>query len=353
MKTIVCCLLVMLSYTGISQIRLDTLFKNAGITGVQIKYTKNGKSFNYCYGIAREGETKKITTSSVFQAASLSKPVLAYITMKMVDKKILHLDTALYHYYKYDRIKKDSAAQRITARMVLHHLSGLPNWATNPGSKQWATSDLKTKISPGKQWSYSGEGFMLLQLVLEKLLQQSFETIAKNEVFIPLQMRSSSFLWKSSFENTGVYGHNNIGEVTGRNEFFLPAGAYSLLTTATDYSLFVQALISGKGLSKQSNQLLAGDIVSVAKNEADTIAAAKNIFWGLGFGIQQNEKNKTIWHWGDNGDFKCFFIANPVTKESLVYFTNSEKGLKVMQSVLNYFFGIQNWYASQWLDVAF
>ena len=128
-------MLVMLSYTGISQIRLDTLFKNAGITGVQIKYTKNGKSFNYCYGLAREGETKKITTSSVFQAASLSKPVLAYITMKMVDKKILHLDTALYHYYKYDRIKKDTAAQRITARMVLHHLSGLPNWATNPISE--------------------------------------------------------------------------------------------------------------------------------------------------------------------------------------------------------------------------
>jgi len=353
MKVFLGYFLIALSNNAFSQTGVDTLFKNAGITGVQILHIKNGKAHQYNYGKANAGEAQRITSTSVFQAASLSKPVLAYITLRMVDKKILNLDTPLYRYYKYDRIKTDTAAQRITARMVLHHLTGLPNWAANPMTREWSTSVLQTKKIPGTQWSYSGEGFMFLQLAIENLLQQSLEAIAKKEVFIPLKMRWSSFLWKESFENRGVYGHNKDGEVTGRTQFFLPAGAYSLLTTATDYSLFVQALISGKGLSKQNKELLMNDTVYVSGNKVDSTEAAKYISWGLGFGIQHNEKGKAIWHWGDNGDFKCFFMANPITKESLVYFTNSEKGLSAMPGVLNYFFGAQHWWALKWLNVAF
>jgi CubicO group peptidase (beta-lactamase class C family) len=331
---------------------LDTLLKNATITGAQIVFEKNGKQQSFHYGKNNADEVTAVTASSVFQAASLSKVVLAYITLKLYDKKILSLDTPLLHYFDYSRIKKDSNAAKITARMVLHHQSGLPNWADNPTSKTWASSALKTKNIPGTTWSYSGEGFMFLQFAIENLLKQSLEDIAATEVFKPLQMHSTSFVWKEQFEATGTYGHNKKGEVNGRPEFFSPSGAYSLMTTAKDFTIFLQALLNGNGLTKATHQMMFNDTVSVI-NKAAADESFKHIFWGLGIGIQQNEKGKAIWHWGDNDDYKCFFLAFPKKKESLLYLTNSQNGLDVMDKVLTHYFGKQNWWAFDWLDKNF
>jgi tetratricopeptide (TPR) repeat protein len=60
---------------------------------------------------------------------------------------------------------------------------------------------------------------------------------------------------------------------------------------------------------------------------------SKNIFWGLGWGIERNGASKTLWHWGDNGDFKCFVVANPARKSAVVMFTNSENGLAIAPAV--------------------
>lgn len=331
---------------------LNSVLKNANITGAQIVFEKKGKQQSFNYGKNNADETTAVTAASVFQAASLSKVVLAFITLKLYDRKVLSLDTPLLHYFDYKRIKKDTNAAKITARMVLHHLSGLPNWADNPSSKSWGGSALKTKNIPGTKWSYSGEGFMFLQFTIEHLLKRSLEDIAATEVFKPLQMNSSSFTWQSKFEATGTYGHNKAGGSNGRPEFFSPSGAYSLLTTATDFTIFLQALLNGTGLSKASHQMMFNDTVTVI-NKASTDTAAKHIFWGLGIGIQQNEKGTAIWHWGDNEDYKCFFMAFTKTKESIVYFSNSENGLNVIDKILTSYFGKQNWWAVKWLNKAF
>ncbi len=345
--------LLLISFSCFSQQALDTVFKKGKITGVQIVSTDNGKECFYVYGKIRSDETDAVNASTVFQAASLSKTVLAYITLKLVDRKLIALDTPLYQYYQYKRIGADEAAKKITARMVLHHQTGFANWAANPTGKGWSTSELKTQHTPGTYFTYSGEGFMYLQLCIEHLLKQSLEDIAVKEVFLPLQMTSSSFLWKPSFENTGTFGHNKNEEVTDRTEFFLPAGAYSLLTTATDFNRFLQALMNGEGLTKQTHQLMLNDTVSVRKNSLATKEATSHIFWGLGVGIEQNALGKAIWHWGDNGDFKCFFMAFPEQKKSIVYFTNSENGLKTAPVVLDYFFRKNTWWAFKWLDTEF
>ena len=94
-------------------------------------------------------------------------------------------------------------------------------------------------------------------------------------------------------------------------------------------------------------------MVSVKNKKTTGSEAANHIFWSLGFGIQQNELGKSIWHWGDNGDFKCFFMTIPGKKESIVYFTNSANGLDVTQKLLDHYFGKQSWWALQWLDAAF
>jgi CubicO group peptidase (beta-lactamase class C family) len=347
------CIFLLAPFFSFSQESLDSVFKNANLTGVQLVFTDNNKTQTHYYGKPNADEPGSVNGSTVFQAASLSKCVFAYIVLRLADRKIISLDTPLSHYYTYDRIKADTAAQQITARMVLQHRTGFPNWAYNPTSKEWAKSVLKTRQPPGKFFSYSGEGFMYLQLAVEHLLKQSLEKIAAQEVFIPLNMKSSSFLWQPRFNNSGAYGHNKSGEMTGRNEYFLPGAAYSLLTTAADYSIFVQALMDGRGLSPATHKQMFRDTTSILKKDSSAGEAGSHISWGPGVGIQRNELGTAIWHWGDNGDFKSFFIGFPALHKSLAYFSNNEKGLDILAAVLDYYFGKHEWWCLQWLDKEF
>lgn len=234
--------------------------------------------------------------------------------------------------------------------MVLHHTTGFRNWAGNPLTKAWRTTTLRTSFEPGTAWSYSGEGFMFLQLAIEALLKQSLEDIAVKEVFLPLGMKSSSFVWQPGFEKTGAYGHNQDGEAMERTEFFLPAGAYSLLTTAFDFQLLVQAIASGKGLAASTHKLLLQEAVPV---KATGDSTAMHIAWSLGIGKMQNELGTAFWHWGDNGYFTCFFLFYPSSNQGLVCMTNSENGLQLMQPLFEHYFGTASWWLVPWLEAAF
>ncbi len=260
----------------------------------------------------------------------------------MFEKKI-DIDIPLYRYFDYSRIKDDEESKKITARMVLNHTTGWPNWAQNPMQKAWGTSSLKTQFKPGTKWGYSGEGFVFLQLAIQKILKKDFQSIAKERVFIPLGMKSSSFIWQEGFADRATYGHNSKNEPVARTEYFLPNASFSLLTTATDYSLFLKALVK-----KYLSTMLAVEVPLYDAKKPDS--NAKRLFWGLGLGIQKNELGKMAWHWGDNGDYKGFFIINPEKQQLLVCFTNSINGLKLMKPLANQFFGNANWYAANWLE---
>lgn len=341
---------IFLALPVLAQRSLDSLIRKHSITGVQLSFVKEGKEQSYVYGYSNADTKEKVTASTVFEAASLSKVVLAYIALRLVDRGLISLDTALVRYYAYERIKDDPAAQKVTARMVLHHTTGFPNWAANPMTKGWRTTPLHTSFKPGTSWSYSGEGFMFLQLAIERVLKQSLQDIAVKEVFLPLGMKSSSFVWQLRFEKTGAYGHNRKGETMDRPQFFLPGGAYSLMTTAHDYSLFVQAMGSGKGLTAATYKLLLKDAVPV---KATGDSASAHISWGLGVGKMQNELGAAFWHWGDNGVFKCFFLFYPYSHSGIVCMTNSEAGLDLMRPLFTYYFGRASWWCVPWLEKAF
>jgi tetratricopeptide (TPR) repeat protein len=134
-----------------------------------------------------------------------------------------------------------------------------------------------------------------------------------------------------------------------------PNAAYSLLTTAHDYTLFLQALLSGKGLKPATAKLIfkkasPDPSYNMHKSEFDA-----HIAWGLGVGLQYNEKGMAAWHWGDGygGDYKCFYIAYPATKESLVFFTHSDKGLDMTPDIVNLFLGKQTTWAIKWLSYGY
>ena len=319
---------------------LMEICRSVHVTGIQLIYTKNNKSQEYGLGVVEKGSDKKVTPNTIFEAASLSKCVFTYAVLRLYDRGLIDLDKPLLSYIgKYDRFDPaDSRYDKITARMVLSHRTGLPNW----GDEKYA----KLIFTPDSCFSYSGEGFLFLQRVVEKITGKTLNQLANEEVFTPLNMNSSSYEWTSKFDTVSAFGNSpdQIKRHSNQN------AAYSLLTNAHDYRIFLQALISGTGLKPKTHEMqLAKATPGNWFNHTPT-EATNHIWWGLGVGIQENEHSTAIWHWGDNGAFKAFYIVFPATNESIVYFTHSDKGLFIAPEVIDLFLGKQTTWAIKWID---
>ena len=343
-------LLLLPSLAGLAQkAELVALLQKENVPGMQLVYTKGNVSTAYSLGLRQAGTTQAVADNSIFQAASLGKVILAYTALRLHDRGRLDLDKPLLTYYAYSRLLGERNADKITARLVLAHATGLPGWAENPTLASWKTSALHLKYRPDSCWSYSGEGYVFLQKTLEHLTGKSFETLAQEEVFGPLGMKNSSFSWREQFAATACVGHDGKGQPTETKKFAEPYGAYSLLTTAADYSRFLQAIIAGRGLKPATARLLTTPANAADRCGHPQSAADPAIAWACGVGLATTSQGLAQWHWGDNGDFKGFFMTLPGKKESLVFLTNSANGARITDEVLRLFFGPGQYWAAQWL----
>ena len=319
---------------------IPELMKKADVPGMSVALIQNGKLvWNEGFGV-KNAETKEVVTNeTVFEAASLSKPVVAYAVLKLVDEGKIDLDIPLKKILgnNYD-VGDDERLNLITARRVLSHSSGFPNWRRPFDSKI-----LLINFKPGEKFSYSGEGFVYLSKVVEKITNMKFEDFIKKMVFEPLEMKSSSFIWQDRFDKLKVFNHDLLGNVSGRNERKESNAAASLETTAEDYAKFVVAVLNGKGLKKQTHAQMLTPQIKVNEEKAPKLS------WGLGVGLQDDEKGKSFWHWGDNGNNKSFMIASVGSKNAIVYFANASNGLSFLHEILSVGIGGEN-PAIAWLD---
>jgi CubicO group peptidase (beta-lactamase class C family) len=320
---------------SVAQLEHDVpdLMKKDAVPGMAIAVIRGGKtSWAQGFGVKNAGTGQPVTAETVFEAASLSKPVFTYGVLKLVDQGKLQLDVPLTAYLPKPYVDGDWRLTKITARIVLSHRTGFPNWRGDDGS-------LPIYFAPGERFSYSGEGYIYLQRVVERITGKPLNEYMTEAVFKPLGMTSSSYVWRSDFDALTATGHDRDGKPA---ELWKPteAGAASTLnTTAEDYALFVDAILNGKGL-KQS-MLHDMETPQVALDPACRICIkqepkelSKVLFWGLGWGIQRKDGANFLWHWGDNGAFKAFVMADPKSKSGVVMFANSENGLKIAAPII-------------------
>ena len=281
----------------------------------------------------KNAETKSpVDDATVFETASLTKPVLAYAVLKLVDSGKLDLDTPLTKYVPESFVKEDPRSGLITARMVLNHTTGLQN-ELHPGER------LKIHFTPGERFSYSGEGFIQLQKVVEHITGQSFDVFMKQSVFEPLGMKSASYMWREEYETLMANGHNAAGVVAERIK---PSelGMSWLHMTADDYAKFVIAVMNGTGLKPNSAKLLLASAVHLNENCVFCLNSvperrSTSLSWGLGWGIERTRQGEAFWHWGENrGEFHTFAMAYPKEKTGIVVFTNSGNGHSIMPMIV-------------------
>lgn len=307
---------------------LHRVMDSANVPGVSLAFIDKGKIiYSKGYGVLKKDTTAPVKPTTIFEAASLSKPVFAYTVLQLVDEGIIDLDKPLYEYLPYPEAEKDERYRKITARIVLSHQSGFPNWREDP-------KVLPLRFAPGARFGYSGEGFVYLQRVVEKLTHGPLDSLVRQKVFIPLGMHNSSYVWQKAFDDNYSRPHNRLALAGNKNKPQRANAASSLHTTADDYARFLVAFMKGKDLTKSSlQQLFASQIQLPARfRQTDSLKSA-TLFWGLGVGLEKNSSGNYAWHWGDNGSFKAFFMVDLNRQQAFVYFSNGSNGLGMADAI--------------------
>lgn len=322
---------------AIDTLKLDQFLNRqlnlTGIPSLSMAVINNGKIvYHRAIGVTDLVTRRPVNNESVFEAASLSKTAFTYFVLRLVDKGILSLDTPLYHYMVYPDIARDERYKLITARMVLSHTTGFPNWRRDLAdtSMHVNTGDLYLKFSPGTRFSYSGEGYYYLAQVIAHLTQhtlQSLDRLFQQEVSIPLGLKHAWFSTNTLITQHKVTGYLNgkavkqwPGSIANQDSTWFGA-AGGLHTEAVSYAQLLIAIMNGKGLTKKSSAELFRSQVVLPKDEdhdGDTD-------WGLGIAISPGKNNLHYNHKGNNGNFQSYFVLNRNTKNGYVVFLSSNQ----------------------------
>ena len=325
---------------------IPELMKKDGVPGLAIAVIRGGKTtWVHGFGLKEAKTNQPVKENTVFEAASLSKPVFTYGVLKLVEQGKLGLDVPLTTYLPKPFVAGDERLAKITARIVLSHRTGFPNWPNDDG--------ISIYFAPGERFSYSGEGYIYLQRVVEQITAKPLNDYMREAVFTPLGMTSSSYVWRPDFDALTATGHDSDGKPTELAKPTEALAASTLNTTAKDYALFVEAVLNGKGLKSATLREMETPEIALdpecricIKHEPKQLS--KNLFWGLGWGIERKDGTDVLWHWGDNGSFKAFVMADPKTKSGVVMFANSENGLQVAKPVVDEAMGRDSM-AFEWL----
>ncbi|MFL5556972.1 MAG: serine hydrolase [Gemmatimonadaceae bacterium] len=299
--------------------RLPALIDSAGIPGIALAFIERGR-VKWAGGFGDSGGAghRVEPNTTVFEAASLSKPVIAYAALRLVDQGKLDLDRSLLDYTPYPDFHGDPRGALITARMVLAHTTGLQN-------ERIGSDSLRFSFSPGARFQYSGEGYVFLGRAIEAVTRTTLPNAMKMLVFDPLGMKRSSFVWQRSFARDAAIGHGRFGEPRVPTRPVVARAPSSLHTTVADYARFIVAVTHGTGLSAKLSRAMRAPVVSVATN----------VGWGLGWAIEENPAGVVLAHHGDNSNsgFTAFALVDPQRRCGLVYFANSANGLSIVREV--------------------
>jgi CubicO group peptidase (beta-lactamase class C family) len=305
---------------------IPTLMNEGDVPGLAIVVVREARVFwHRNFGVRDSKMGTPIDDETVFEAASLSKPVFAYMVLKLVDAGVIDLDTPIVKYLPGDYVVEDPRFRSITPRQVLTHQAGFPNWRSG--------QDVKIAFPPGERFSYSGEGFVYLQKAVERATGQTLDRLSKRLVFEPLQMTSSSFVWEDRFEGRKATGHDAAGAPKRLEKRTEAVSAASLHTTALDFSRFLIAALEGSGLEKKTHaemirpQVQVDEGCSNCTSRKPTGRPSREIAWGLGWGLEETEDGTDLWHWGDNGSgFHCYVVGYPRQRMGVAVFTNGLGG---------------------------
>jgi len=301
---------------------IDQQMKTLNVPGISLAIINDGEVvYHLVNGYANIDHKEKVTSRTIFEGASLSKPLFAYFVMGFVEEGKLDLDKPLYEYLPYEDIAYDERYKKITARMVLTHTTGFPNWRSDhEGDK------LFISFEPGATFQYSGEGYQYLAKVLAHILETDdagLEKIYQERIARPLNLKYTKYIQDSeNMENKaeGYKGRMAVEEDDDPKKF---GSAFSIHSEAMDFSNWLIALMNKKGLSQESyDELFKTQFVLPDGHPQKQEGITE---WTLGFAKANMPFGSAFGHGGNNPGYASIFIIVPDTKWGYVMFTNGNQ----------------------------
>jgi CubicO group peptidase (beta-lactamase class C family) len=320
-------LLSKLNGTHITSYELDSFLlgymDSSSIKGLSIALINDGKIvYNNEIGIRNQYSQKPIDNNTIFEAASLSKPLFAFFVLKLIQEHKMELDTPLYKYFPYADIEHDDRYKSITSRMVLSHTTGFPNW-------RWQNADqqLDIKFQPGSKFSYSGEGYEYLKKTiahLHKIPLTKLDSLFQKEITEPLNLSHLHYEYTPYVLENIASGHENDKVVydswMDRTAMQAAGGLY---TNATNYARFLTSLMDEKLLNEEHFKDLFN--VQTGVPDDDNLAKSGIHEYALGFGIKSSPQGKIYVHGGNNWGYSSGFAFNLDKKHGFVFFMNNDQ----------------------------
>lgn len=300
------------------------LFENK-VPTLGIGVIKNGKLQQVkVFGEITKGITAPYNT--LFNVASLTKPITAMVALKLVSLGKWNLDEPVYKYWTDPDVAKDKNCKILTTRHILSHQTGFTNWrGTNKDGK------LNFEFSPGTKYQYSGEGFEYLRNALEAKFHKSINQLASELIFVPLKMTDTNYFWDDKTElSRFAIGYDEKGVAYEVEKNKTANGADNLLTTVEDYGNFLVSVINSDGLTeKVFNEMVTPQI-----------ATKKDKYFGLGFELYDFGKGEyALSHGGSDKGCQTIIFVIPKTKQGLIIFTNVDDGYKVYEKLIKHYLG--------------
>lgn len=321
---------------------LPDLMKELHVPGVSIALINDrAVVMSKSYGVMNVNQPDQVTEETLFEACSMTKPVFAYTVMKLVEQRKLLLDRPLVNYLDEPCLRDQPYHDRITARMVLSHTSGLPNWRKGEEERN---GPLPVQFEPGSKFGYSGEGMLYLQHVVEHITGEPLELYAQRTLFEPLGLTHTSYVWTMQLDPYLASGHDTSGAFLKKTKYTTANAAYTLYTTAREYAMFLIEIMktnrSAKhSLSKQSiDAMLKRRVRADAREPIERPGRARGsaVYWGLGWSINATKEGDIMHHSGSNRTgFRCFSQFNPRKGSGMVIMTNSSSGGDLWTRLVN------------------
>lgn len=284
------------------------------------------------FGVSNSSTREPATRETVFEAASMSKAIFAVLVMQLVDGRRLDLDRPLVGYLAEPLVPDQPDRRLVTARMVLSHTSGFPNW--RPGGEE-REGPLPLLFRPGSRFSYSGEGMFYLQRVVEGITGQPLDQLAREALFAPLGLRHASFTWTPDLEPLLATGHGDDGAVLTKSKYTHPNSAYTLYVTAEAYArLLIEVMRAERSGSpvlsrKSAREMLKRQVALDSRDPIERPGDAQGLaaYWGLGWSLNATAGGDIAQHSGANSTgFRAFSQFSPVRGSGIVIMTNGTRG---------------------------
>lgn len=330
-----------------ARMKLEDRMRFYNIPGLSIAVINKGQiEWARGYGVKEAGGSDPVTQTTLFQAASISKPITAMATLNLIEKRKLGLEDEVNSKLVSWKIPESEYTKdtKVTIRNLLDHTSGLTNtigsYAADEknvptlvdaleGKSRLKTRPVRVEFVPGSRFEYSGGGFSVLQLLLTDISGITYPDFMQKSVLKPLGMRNSYFQQplQASLAPAAASGHQPDGKVHAGKWRSLPEmAAGGLWTTPTDLARFaieIQRSVAGKSKKVLSKQTVSQMLTPRLRD------------WGLGIMVQGEGRSTHFSHNGWNRGYRSYFVAFTETGQGAVIMMNGDsRGVDLIWEII-------------------